>query len=350
MPRIALIVCLLGSLVVASSQRLAHADGAWQPGPDASGPSTLVGYVDTPSADSVLTGGATVAGWVVDSSASGWTGIVRVDVVAGDSGSGTDLGSATIQQPRPDVAAALDNPYWAGAGFSLAVSSGALPAGTDHLSIVAKTAGKGSWTLAVPVQLGAPSTPAPATPAPAASAPGTPTPAMPSPSAQPNPALLASPSPQPSSAAPSMVMSSDQQAFVAQMAALARQYRAAIPVQPSLVVAMGINESGFGVSQLAQNAHNYFGLTAYRAPGPAGTYQTQQGGLLFRAYHNMDECVRDLGGILQEEPYVAQLKAAAPDPSAQARVMVAGGWASDPTWVDKMGNIIRTYGLSRFDS
>jgi hypothetical protein len=64
----------------------------------------------------------------------------------------TLLTNATIGLSRPDVAAALGNPFFANSGFSGMVST-ALPAGSQTLTVVAHTADKGAWQKQVQVNV-----------------------------------------------------------------------------------------------------------------------------------------------------------------------------------------------------
>src|SRR5262249_40969523 len=91
----------------------AYADAAspWLPRPSASGDDTYSGYVDVPSGGATVnTSSITVKGWVVDRTATGWSGVDDVQVYAGlaDQG-GTLLAHANIAQPRPDVATVLQS-------------------------------------------------------------------------------------------------------------------------------------------------------------------------------------------------------------------------------------------------
>jgi hypothetical protein len=112
------------------------------------GDNTYQGFIDHPNAGATLQAGAPfqVSGWVVDTTAQGWSGISSVEVLLG----ATSLGHLSVGQSRPDVAAILNNPYYANAGFSGTISS-ALPAGNQTLTIVAHTPDKGSWSKQVPV-------------------------------------------------------------------------------------------------------------------------------------------------------------------------------------------------------
>ncbi len=142
----ALSAVALAGAATGQAQSLPGAD--WSPAAGAMGDNTYQGFVDHPNAGATLQAGAPfqVSGWVVDTTAQGWSGISDVEVLLGD----TSLGHLSVGQSRPDVAAMLNNPYYANAGFSGTLSS-ALPAGNQTLTVVAHTPNKGSWSKQVPV-------------------------------------------------------------------------------------------------------------------------------------------------------------------------------------------------------
>lgn len=119
------------------------------------GDNTYQGFIDHPNVGATLQAGAPfqVSGWVVDTTAQGWSGVSDVEVLLGN----TSLGHLSVGQSRPDVAAILNNPYYANAGFSGTISS-ALPAGNQTLTIVAHTPDKGAWSKQVPVMVTASAT------------------------------------------------------------------------------------------------------------------------------------------------------------------------------------------------
>jgi hypothetical protein len=83
-------------------------------------------------------------------------------------GGGKMLANGIVGQNRPDVGAALGNPFYANSGFSASVPGGSVPAGNQTLNVYMHTGGKGWWYKSVSVNGGgaAPST----APAPAATA------------------------------------------------------------------------------------------------------------------------------------------------------------------------------------
>jgi hypothetical protein len=79
-------------------------------------------------------------------------------------GGGKLLAKLNIGQSRPDVAAAIGNPWAASSGFGGTVPANALGAGGQTLSVYAHTPSKGWWfkQVNVTVSTTAPSAPAPA--------------------------------------------------------------------------------------------------------------------------------------------------------------------------------------------
>jgi hypothetical protein len=150
------LIGVLGTLVAPTSAS-ADAFSAWSPGPDAMLDNTYEGYIDQPTMNaSVATGNFNVTGWFVDTQAQGWAGADDIEVWLGTmDGGGTMLAKAAIGENRPDVAAALGNPYFAPSGFSAVVPANALSAGQQTLSVYAHTPDKGWWYSQVQVNVSA---------------------------------------------------------------------------------------------------------------------------------------------------------------------------------------------------
>jgi flagellar protein FlgJ len=128
---------------------------------------------------------------------------------------------------------------------------------------------------------------------------------------------------------------------------------------PSLVVAMAINETGWGQSVLARQAANYFGIKALTGSGTAGvlsvdTWEVLDGKTVqvqapFRAYRTFEDGLLDLGAFLRKNPRYGMVWQAGSDPVAVARAMHKAGYATDPAWPDKLTRIIERYGLRTLD-
>jgi hypothetical protein len=178
--RAARLLPLAAALVLASlpTAGLAQTPG-WQPGPDGVLDNTYDGFIDVPTSGATVpgSGGFTVSGWVADTTAQGWAGIDAVQVFLGTQDSGKMLAQAIFAQSRPDVVAALGNPYWGYSGFVATVQGSDVPAGPQTLSVYAHTPGKGWWFKQVSVNGGGPASSASSAPsasAPAGNLPGDP--------------------------------------------------------------------------------------------------------------------------------------------------------------------------------
>jgi hypothetical protein len=156
-----------------------------------------------------------------------------------------------------------------------------------------------------------------------------------------------------------VVLTAEQQRFVARVGGAARELRERTGLPPSLVVAMAINETGWGESVLARQAANYFGIKALTGSGTAGvlsvdTWEVLDGKTVqvqapFRAYRTFEDGLLDLGAFLRKNPRYGMVWQAGSDPVAVARAMHKAGYATDPAWPDKLTRIIERYGLRTLD-
>jgi flagellum-specific peptidoglycan hydrolase FlgJ len=159
---------------------------------------------------------------------------------------------------------------------------------------------------------------------------------------------------------PRVQASAAQRAFIAEVGAVARRLRDEIGLPPSLVVAMAINDTGWGQSTLARRARNYFGIKALVGVGTAGyvieeTQEHLHGRTVtvrapFRAYTSLEDSARDLGQFLRSNPRYAGVQGRHASPGEAARALAAAGYATDPTWADKLIRLIEEYALEDLDS
>ena len=101
-------------------------------------------FIDAPSANDVLHGAFTIAGWALDPQAAIGSGIDAVHVWAKPADSDAAaifLGAATLDGARPDVAAAFGGQFDR-TGYGLVAS---LPAGDYDLIVYAHSARTGRW-------------------------------------------------------------------------------------------------------------------------------------------------------------------------------------------------------------
>lgn len=122
-------------------------------------------------------------------------------------------------------------------------------------------------------------------------------------------------------------------------------------------IAQAILESGFGTTDLATYAHNYFGLKAGKSwNGPTYTKDTKEyvnGSYItvtdaFRKYASLEDCVKGYFEFLQYDRY-ANLKGVV-DNHIFIELLKQDGYATDERYISKIITIIDTYDLSQYNA
>lgn len=159
--------------------------------------------------------------------------------------------------------------------------------------------------------------------------------------------------------------------FVKKIGALAHADMLKSGILASIIAAQAILESGYGTTELAQNANNYFGMkcslsgntwpsvwdgtstytkkTAEQNPDGSIYYVTAD----FRKYPNIETSIADHslylagaknGSELRYEGLIGET-----DPKKAAQIIKSGGYATDISYVDKLCNLIDRYNLTDYD-
>jgi flagellum-specific peptidoglycan hydrolase FlgJ len=161
---------------------------------------------------------------------------------------------------------------------------------------------------------------------------------------------------------PRVVLTADQQAFLRSIAPAARASQRRYGVPASVVIAQAVLETGWGTSQLARTARNYFGMTC----GPAGAGPVATGCFIgtdhvcdrsgcrpavasFRMYRSMADSVTDHGRQMKTNPrYKAAYKARS-RPTTFVKRMARAGYATDPGYASRVIAIMSKYKLTRYN-
>jgi flagellar protein FlgJ len=165
-------------------------------------------------------------------------------------------------------------------------------------------------------------------------------------------AVHATPTPTPSAAAPAPTANPQSKAsFIARMRPHAEAAAAATGVPAEFILAHAALESAWGRQEIkdgeGKSSHNLFGIKAGRGWDGAVvetlTTEYRQGlpmkvSQRFRAYADYDSAFADYAKLLKTR-YGAALEAGA-QASAFARGLVAGGYATDPAYADKLQRLI----------
>ena len=163
-----------------------------------------------------------------------------------------------------------------------------------------------------------------------------------------------------------------EQEFISFMGPLAQADMAKSGVLASVTTAQAILESGYGSTELARNANNFFGmkcsLSGNTWPGSTwdgvSKYRKQTGEedangnaytitADFRKYASAADSVADhsaylLGAMNGSKQRYAGLKGET-DPAKAIGIIKAGGYATDTKYVSKVLSIINKYELTEYD-
>ena len=151
-----------------------------------------------------------------------------------------------------------------------------------------------------------------------------------------------------------------QAAFLSAVGAAAKQAQAQTGVPAAVTVAQAILESNWGQSGLSRIANNYFGIKAMGSLGSDGaiwmpTLEYDSDGSAytvtapFRAYKSLADSVVDHDYLFVNLGLYASAMAARNDPQEFARQIQQDGYATDPSYADKLISLMDQYNLYQYD-
>lgn len=122
----------------------------------------------------------------------------------------------------------------------------------------------------------------------------------------------------------------------------------------SIIIAQSILESSWGNSDLSLNSSNYFGIKG-EYQGSYVLVPTQEfidGKWIsiedkFKKYPDLASSINDYLDLMTKERYLEVLHAN--DYKIAANALVSGGYATDPSYADKLIDIIESYDLHLYD-
>ena len=125
-----------------------------------------------------------------------------------------------------------------------------------------------------------------------------------------------------------------------------RKYR----IPASITLAQGLLESGAGKSELARKSNNHFGIKCHSWDGKRTYHDDDAKGECFRVYKNVRDSYEDHSIFLATgSRYAFLFKFPETDYVNWARGLKRAGYATSPTYADKLIEIIERYDLDRFD-
>ena len=132
--------------------------------------------------------------------------------------------------------------------------------------------------------------------------------------------------------------------------ALNQMYEYKIPA--SITLAQGIFESACGTSRLATVGNNHFGVKCHKEwTGDTILIDDDELQECFRKYSHVEESYRDHSLFLTQRPrYSSLFSLEITDYKAWARGLKAAGYATDPTYADRLIRLIETYHIAQYDT
>ncbi|MBC7845238.1 MAG: glucosaminidase domain-containing protein [Flavobacterium sp.] len=123
-------------------------------------------------------------------------------------------------------------------------------------------------------------------------------------------------------------------------------------IPASIILAQGILESAAGQSTLAQTANNHFGIKCYKDwTGETINYDDDSLQECFRKYKNPQQSYQDHADILSKRTrYATLFSLPKGDYKAWAKGLKAAGYATDPSYPEKLINYIERYHLDQYDN
>lgn len=151
-----------------------------------------------------------------------------------------------------------------------------------------------------------------------------------------------------------------RQDFIKRLAPVAQQLQHTYHVLPSITLAQAILESDWGTSQLATHYHNLFGV---KGDDPATTQvlktkEYRDGHWVeirarFQVYQNDTAALEAHAKLLAQgtswNPNQYQHVLAATDYKTAANALQQADYATDPTYAQKLINVIKAYKLYQYD-
>ena len=132
-------------------------------------------------------------------------------------------------------------------------------------------------------------------------------------------------------------------------------------VNPSVVIAQAILESGYGTSKLSKY-NNIFGLNNYNdgylvnAGYVLIEVPQEKNGKLYYNYEkmatfdNLMDCIKSLKKWYTRPKYIENLNEAGIDSTRQIIAIKKSGYATDSRYVDKIVDIIKRHNLTQYDT
>ena len=140
--------------------------------------------------------------------------------------------------------------------------------------------------------------------------------------------------------------------YIKQYAPLAVEQMKQHNVPASITLAQGLLESGAGLSTLSRKSNNHFGIKCGGGwRGRSVRANDDAPNECFRAYRKVEDSYEDHSLFLVgNQRYASLFKLKKTDYKSWARGLKKAGYATDPSYANKLITIIETYDLYKYDN
>ena len=147
-----------------------------------------------------------------------------------------------------------------------------------------------------------------------------------------------------------LAQSDDYIAYIDRYKELAIEQMRKYHIPASITLAQGLLESGAGKSELARKSNNHFGIKCHDWSGRRTHHDDDEKGECFRVYKSVRDSYEDHSIFLATgSRYAFLFKYAQTDYKNWARGLKRAGYATSPTYAEKLIELIERYDLDRFD-
>ncbi len=140
--------------------------------------------------------------------------------------------------------------------------------------------------------------------------------------------------------------------YIQEFKSIVQKNMKAYGIPASITMAQGILESGAGFGRLAKEANNHFGIKCHADwQGESITHDDDALQECFRKYKDPKESYKDHSDFLKNRPrYLELFSLEKGDYKAWAIGLKKAGYATDPTYPEKLISLIERYELNRLDN
>lgn len=146
-------------------------------------------------------------------------------------------------------------------------------------------------------------------------------------------------------------LSMDYLRYIEQWSPLAVRHQQQYGIPASITLSQGLLESCAGLSRLATEGNNHFGIKCHKDWTGDGIYaDDDEKNECFRKYADASESFEDHARFLKRKRYQPLFQLKETDYAGWAAGLKQCGYATDPSYAAKLVNIIETYELYKYDT